>query len=333
MKRRKFYLALIAIIMVFVSGCENKVETGNNMAEVTEDTETDEVVNEDSAPTEKPSDEVQDIDSLITEKADSELDLKEYYYSFEDRTVGSTGDDVFSRNEFEFEFVGDGFYYETTGKVSLYASNGVRMGYTKEEVDFSVVAACGDWCYFYLDSDKRYARLSDIEANSLGPEELDARSVARMAEEMAKAQPQSQSQATAPAEQNPVQETVPDTTVEEPVEVPAESDKYTPEEAISVYRSLMEAGGMTWTPSLKGNWDETIGQYPIEEWNLHMDGYNGGSWGTGWIYLDKGMPEWTAETNLESAAIGNHGGDSWTNYYFEVTGSDDECVYITEWCD
>ncbi len=307
MKGRKLYIALMAIIMIFVSGCGNKAETGNNIVEDTEVAETDKAVNKDSAPTEKPSDEVKDIDSLITEKDDSELDLKEYYYSFEDRTVGSAGDDIFSKSE--FEYVGDGFYYETTGKVSLYAPNGVRMGYTKEEVDFSVVATCGDWCYFYLDSDKKYARLSDIEANSLGPEELDARSAARMAEEMAKAQPQSQTTATASAEQNPMKETVPNTTAEEPAEVPATSDKYTPEEAIAVYRGIMEGGGMIWDPSLK----------------------DVSSWGTGFFYLDKDYIEWAGATNLESCAYGDGVGNPFTRYYLEVTGSDEDTVYFTEW--
>ena len=71
----------------------------------------------------------------------------------------------------------------------------------------------------------------------------------------------------------------------------------------------MEAGGMTWDPSLK---DVT-------------------SWGKGWIYLEKGQPEWLAETNLKSAAMGDSAGRSWTKYYLEVTGSDENAVYITEW--
>lgn len=314
MKRIKLYVALMAIIMVFVSGCGKKDEAVNNIVEETEATETDEAVNEDSAPIEKPSEQVKDIDSLITEKEDSELDLKEYYYSFEDRTAGSTGDDIFSKSE--FEYVGDGFYYETTGKVPLYAPNGVRIGYTKENVDVSVIAACGDWCYFYLDKDMRYARLSDIEANSLGPEELDARSAARMAEEMAKAQPQSQT--SAPAEQNSVQETVPNAVVEEPAEVPVESDQYTPEEAIAIYRGILEGGGIIWDPSLK----------------------DVSSWGTGFFYLDKeplewaggkSYIEWAGQSSLESFEFGHSFDGSWTRYYLEVTGSDDECVYVTEW--
>ena len=108
-------------------------------------------------------------------------------------------------------------------------------------------------------------------------------------------------------------------------------DRYTPEEAIAIYRSLMEAGGKIWDPSLKGNWDETLGLYPIEDWYNHMENYNGSSWGTGFIFLDKGMPEWAAGTDLESFAIGDGAGNPWTRYYLEVTGYDAECVYITAW--
>ena len=97
---------------------------------------------------------------------------------------------------------------------------------------------------------------------------------------------------------------------DEPVEAPA-SNKYTPDEAIAVFRAGMEAGGMSWNPEIK----DVV------------------SWGTGFLYLDKGYPEWAAETNLESAAIGGHGGNSWTEYYLEVTGSDEECVYYTIWSD
>ena len=327
MKNRKFCVILMAVIMVIAGGCGNKVETNNPVEDVMESTSGIEENAAENLENERSDvDEGQGFHPVIIEKEDSELNLKDYHDYLEDKTL-LTDDEAFRSGNFEFA---EDVYFQTTEKIPMYASNGVRTGYIKEDVSFSVIAVCEDWCYFYLrGDDKRYARLSEIEAGSLGPEELDAISAQRMAEDMAKAQPQSQT--AAPAEQNPVQETVPNTAVEEPVEVPVESDKYTPEEAIAVYRSLMEAGGMTWDSSLKGNWDETIGQYPIEEWNLHLEGYNGCGWGTGWIYLDKGQPEWAASTNLESAAIGGHGGNSWTRFYFEVTGSDENAVYITEW--
>lgn len=55
------------------------------------------------------------------------------------------------------------------------------------------------------------------------------------------------------------------------------------------------------------------------------------SLGTGWIYLEEGDAEAVATSDLESFAMGGSGGDPWTKYYLEVTGYDDEAVYITEW--
>lgn len=71
----------------------------------------------------------------------------------------------------------------------------------------------------------------------------------------------------------------------------------------------MESNGITWDPALK----------------------DGGSWGTGWIYLTKGQPEWAAATDLESCAMGDTCGNQWTLYYLEVTGSDEDAVYVTSW--
>ena len=112
-----------------------------------------------------------------------------------------------------------------------------------------------------------------------------------------------------PAENVLSEESVQDAPVtNEFAEKPA-NDKYTPDEAIAVYRSLMEAGGITWNPGLK---DVT-------------------SWGTGWIELDKGQPEWVASADLESFAVGDSVGNPWTQFYLEITGSDENCVYVTSW--
>lgn len=37
------------------------------------------------------------------------------------------------------------------------------------------------------------------------------------------------------------------------------------------------------------------------------------------------------EYDLESSAMGDSGGDPWTYYYLELTGSDENAVYITAW--
>ena len=222
----------------------------------------------------------------------------------EDKTVCNEGEDVFGSVSFQSTSSNN---YVTTSKVPIYAKNGVKLGYTKENVVIIVLGIYDDWCYFDLNGENKYARLSDIEANSITVEERDAKT-----EEETKKQEESSVKTETPVENIPVEQPGVETPPEpdEPVEAPA-SNKYTPDEAIAVYRSLMEAGGITWNPGLK---DVT-------------------SWGTGWIDLDKGYAEWVAETNLESFSIGNLGGDSWTEYYLEVTGSDENSVYFTEWHD
>lgn len=336
MKRKRIYAVFIIAVMVFSTGCGNTEDTGKtepvmtgDSANETVETEEPDAVDKETAGSESPSTEVKDIDSMIVEKEDSELDLKEYYYSMEDRTLCDDGNDIFSSLPFESaESINN---YVTTGNVPIYAENGVRIGYTKENVDISAIGVYGDWCYFYLDRDRRFARISDIEANAITMDERDAVVMAEEAEKQ-KAATQTQTPAGNVLSGQPVANTPTEEVVETPVEESVvSSDKYTPEEAIAVYRAAMEAGGITWNPELKGNWDETVGLYPIEEWNLHMKNYFGGSWGTGWLYLDKGEPERAAQSSLESFAIGNGGGDSWTEYYLEVTGSDENCVYCIMW--
>lgn len=109
------------------------------------------------------------------------------------------------------------------------------------------------------------------------------------------------------------------------------TDRYTPEEAIAVYRSIMEAGGMIWDPSLPGNFDENIGQHPIEDWYLYYDNYNGADFGSGYIDLQKGMPEAAAYTDLEACRMGDTAGTSWTRYYVRILSYDELYVKIVGW--
>jgi hypothetical protein len=88
------------------------------------------------------------------------------------------------------------------------------------------------------------------------------------------------------------------------------SDKYTPEEAVAIWRGILEANGMTWDPSLPSD---------------------GASWGTGWLELKKGKPEEAAQMDLKGYAYGDGAGNSSTRYYIEVTGYDDNKVYMTSW--
>ena len=310
--KRKFWAVLMTVTMVMVGGCGNQIETNENTKDaiVNSDVntvETNEMELSEANTTEVVSTDVnaiQEFDPVITEKDDSELHLKNYHDYLEDKNL-CTDEDVFSNGAFESV---EDVYFQTTKKVPMYASNGVRTGYIDEDVGFSVIATCGDWCYFYIgmDNAKRYARLSEIEENSMTLEEIDAMRAEAEVQAKVDAEAEKQQTQTKPVEDTSLQNTPPAT---EPVEIPVESNKYTPEEAISIYRSIMEGGGITWDPSLKGV----------------------SSWGTGFFYLDKGYPEWAGESSLESFAMGDSVGNPWTRYYLEVTDSDDECVYFTSW--
>ena len=310
--KRKFWAVLMTVTMVMVGGCGNQIETNENTKDaiVNSDVntvETNEMELSEANTTEVVSTDVnaiQEFDPVITEKDDSELHLKNYHDYLEDKTL-CTDEDVFSNGAFESV---EDVYFQTTKKVPMYASNGVRTGYIDEDVGFSVIATCGDWCYFYIgmDNAKRYARLSEIEENSMTLEEIDAMRAEAEVQAKVDAEAEKQQTQTKPVEDTSLQNTPPAT---EPVEIPVKSNKYTPEEAISIYRSIMEGGGITWDPSLKGV----------------------SSWGTGFFYLDKGYPEWAGESSLESFAMGDSVGNPWTRYYLEVTDSDDECVYFTSW--
>ena len=85
------------------------------------------------------------------------------------------------------------------------------------------------------------------------------------------------------------------------------SNKYTAEDAIADYRSIMEANGISFDPSIK--------EYA--------------SWGTGMLPLNKEEVEYFANSSVESFAMGDSVGNSWTKYYLEVTGSDESYVYFT----
>lgn len=312
MKNKKILAVLMAVTMVMVGGCGNQTETNKDTKDVIAETNTEIAEADDTETIEKDvaaevSTDVnttQEFNPAVTEKDDSELHLKDYHDYLEDKSL-CTDEDVFSDGTFEFV---EDVYFQTTEKVPMYASNGVRTGYIDEDVGFSVIAACGDWCYFYIgmDNAKRYARLSEIETNSLTLAEVDAMRAEKEAQAKADVEAGRQQVQAEPVEDVSLQDTPPAT---EPVETPAESDKYTPEEAMADYRSIMEGGGIIWDPSLKGVT----------------------SWGTGFFYLEKDYIQWAGESSLESFAMGDSAGNPWTRFYFEVTDSDDECVYFTAW--
>ena len=308
MNRKSVLVIVMIAVMLSGGGCGNKEAetTVENNPEIYQEKEVENVETQPTATVQEENPakaETADIDSLIVEKTDDELDLKQFFYSYEDRSMDNEGERVFDTDWFEYlpEI------FVTTGNVDLYNINGIRIGYTLENVEIDPFGEYNGWYYFYLDNEQRFARVEDVSANSTVKEIIDytQEEINEYEESTVKTEKPNETTSVEPPKVDNTNTPAPP----EPIEQPATSDKYTPEEAMAVYRSLMEAGGITWNPALK----------------------DVSSWGTGWIYLDKGQPEWAAETNLESAAIGGHGGNSWTQFYFEVTGSDEECVYVTEW--
>ena len=206
--------------------------------------------------------------------------------------------------------VSDGKKYTLTESIDIYSFYGTYAGYTKPDIYVGSVGMIDDeWIsvsFFksaFLVKAEDFYRVAVADEDTIETEntvETETTEQIEVAE-----QPVVVSDGNT---QNEEENNTTESTSEKEVVV-VDNNKYTPDEAIAVYRSLMEAGGITWDPSLKGVT----------------------SWGTGWIYLDKGYPEWAASTNLESFAIGGHGGRSWTKYYLEVTGSDENAVYITQW--
>jgi|GEM_PF-5084608 len=308
---KKNFLTVMIIVAIVMVGCGKDTSTAISNTEPAVKSETAISESPENAATVEFNKDEEVSEGEFDSNKDA-LNLKEYEYVFEDRDIDKDGEIAIHYESFN---PSDIVFYYLKESVDLYIDNGKCIGYTKPDVEINVIGENEDWYLINVDGNDRYAKIDDVRAVGFSGSKKDyLNSQQETAEEIESAdidvQANEVSQSVASDTGSPVSET-PKQDVAADVPAPAQSNKYTPEEAIAVYRSAMEAGGMTWDPSLK----------------------NGGSWGTGWIYLEKGQPEWCASTNLESAAIGNHGGNSWTRYYLEVTSSDENAVYITEWAD
>ncbi len=106
---------------------------------------------------------------------------------------------------------------------------------------------------------------------------------------------------------------------------------YTINELLMIYRGIIEANGYTWDPSLKGNWDETIGAHDIYEWYNYWDEYNGTGWGTG--FLEPYNIERNAYSEVQALGYGNGTQHRNSRYYFEMLGWDNSMgmIEIVAW--
>lgn len=213
----------------------------------------------------------------------------------------------------------DGHTYTLTKSVNLYYTNEKLCGYTKENIDIKVVTSDDNWSYVTFDKNSFLLKTSDIN-DAKYVEETEEATTKNTSTKKETSSSKSESSNTntntninsTSNTTNEAQPTNSEPKVEEtqPQEQPTTSNKYTPEEAIAYYRSQVEAQGMQWTPSIK---DEA-------------------SWGSGWIPLSKDElnDSWIAN---EMAGFNYGSGDGTPNrrYYLEVTGSDEDNVYVTLW--
>ena len=227
----------------------------------------------------------------------------------------------------------DGHTYTLTKSVNLYYTNEKLCGYTKENIDIKVVTSDDNWSYVTFDKNSFLLKTSDINDAKYVEETEEATTENTSTKKETSTKNNNASSETTKKETsssknessntntnnnstsnttNEAQPTNSEPKVEEtqPQEQPTTSNKYTPEEAIAYYRSQVEAQGMKWDPSIK----DVV------------------SWGTGWIPLSK--DELNSDYIANEMAGYNYGSGDGTphrTYYLEVTGSDENYVYVTGW--
>ncbi len=292
MKKNVYAMLIVAVLAVSLAGCG-----GQAVEDVVADAKT-----------------IENIDG--TDKTESsEAMLPETSVSMREETVTeASGEEVsyVERDSF-YQIKGaynDGIFYDVSTlepvsktytlekSVDVYFLDTDLAGYTKDGISVYVISSNDEWSYCSIDKVGLLLKTDELMDAVAKPVVAEATPSAPVAESP---KPESTPVESEPAMDIPV--------VEEPVAV--ESDKYTPEEAIAVYRSLMEANGIAWNPSLR----------------------DGGSWGTGIFYLEKGWIEDNIDSQLAAFQYGSGDGVPCTNYYLEVTGFDENCVYIIEWSD
>lgn len=227
--------------------------------------------------------------------------------------------------------------YTLTKSVDLYYLNEKKCGYTKENIDIQIITSNDDYCYVNLEHKYFLMKTKDVEDAKLVDEneEVETNTQDKESEQTSNTitkettkkdtstkkdttstknesantntNTNSNSNNTSKEEQPTNSEPV---AQEQPQEEPTTSNKYTPEEAIAYYRSQIEAQGMQWDPSEK----------------------EGASWGTGFIPLSKDELNASFIANDMAGYKYGDGTGNWSPYYYlEVTGSDNDYVYVTIW--
>ena len=316
MKNRKLLILFMSISML-LAGC------GTNTTNNIEETETIETSKNDLSVVDT---EVQDTES----SEEQELKLKEYDYSFEDRSISIIGTPVLDSSTFQEDIQ----EIHLKDSVDLYIDENLKVGYTKPDIDIYILGKTDGWYSLQVGDKRRFAKMDEVDKSiEQSNESSDSNEESKTQESSSTSETTKKDTSTTKKETSSSKSESSNTNTntninssytskeeqptnsepvaqEQPKEEPATNNKYTPEEAIAYYRSQVEAQGMHWDPSIKAE----------------------ASWGTGWTPLSKDELNSDYISNaMAGYNYGNGDGTPYRRYYLEVTGSDENYVYVTEW--
>ena len=283
-------IILILIIAISIVGCGASTEVVALEPEMVEDNiEKEEVVEVNTEETDNEGTEETEI--VSTENYE---DMGVFYGERhkEMKILIDTDDETVFKKCYE--------EYKLTDSIDIYWPDGTIAGYTKPDIKATIQSKAEEegWYFLYLGDYSRLVKAEDFDKVATLVEYYDeeAEVYVTVGEETPKEETinVAENETVKVENENPPIKQA-ETTTEEPTTATTatETEKYTPEEAIAVYRSIMEANGMVWNPSIKDY----------------------ASWGTGFFYLDKEYVEWAANTNVESCKMGDTGGNPCTQYY------------------
>lgn len=317
MKNRKLLILFMSISML-LAGC------GTNTTNNIEETETIETSKNDLSVVDT---EVQDTES----SEEQELKLKEYDYSFEDRSISIIGTPILDSSTFQEDIQ----EIHLKDSVDLYIDENLKVGYTKPDIDIYILGKIDGWYSLQVGDKRRFAKMDEVDKSiEQSNESSDSNEESKTQESSSTSETTKKDTSTKKdttstknestntnnntsnnntsntAKQEQPTNSEPKVEETQPQEQPTTSNKYTPEEAIAYYRSQIEAQGMQWDPSIKAE----------------------ASWGTGWTPLSKDELNSDYISNaMAGYNYGNGDGTPYRRYYLEVTGSDENYVYVTEW--
>ena len=157
---KKNLLAVMIIMALVLAGCGK--DTSPAISNTEPSVKAEATISESLESTEKEeANKAKEIpDGEIDGNKDA-LNLKEYEYVFEDRDIDKDGGIAIHYESFT---PSDIVSYYLKESVDLYIDNGKCIGYTKPDVEISVISENEDWYLINVDGNDRYAKIDDVKA-------------------------------------------------------------------------------------------------------------------------------------------------------------------------